>query len=103
MVSRGEVWWSDRPDAPRRPVVVLTRDPVAGRMEKVLAAEITTRSRGLPTEVELDTSDGMPRESVASLDNVSTVTVSTLTERITRLGPERMHQICRALAIATGG
>lgn len=102
MVGRGEVWWSESPDWGRRPVLVLTRDQVAGRLSSVLAALITTVPRTIPTEVDLDEADGMPRACVVNLDNITTVPAVYLTERVTRLGPERMGDVCRALAHATG-
>lgn len=102
MVTRGEVWWSESPEWGRRPVLVLTRDAVAGRLSSVLTALVTTVRRNIPTEVAIDESDGMPRPCVVNLDNMATLPVGLLTERITRLGPDRMHEACRALARATG-
>lgn len=102
MVARGEVWWSESPEWGRRPVLVLTRSEVAERLSSILAALITTVHRELPTEVALDEDDGMPRTCVVNLDNVTSEPRVFLVSRITRLGPERMHQVCRALAHATG-
>jgi mRNA interferase MazF len=102
IVARGQIWWSESPEWGRRPVVVLTRDPVADRLSSVLVALITTVRRDLPTEVDLDASDGLPRPCVVNLDNVTTASRAYLTEPITRLRPERMSQVCRALAEATG-
>ncbi|MGH8906570.1 MAG: type II toxin-antitoxin system PemK/MazF family toxin [Egibacteraceae bacterium] len=101
-MTRGEVWWSESPDWGRRPVLILTRDVVADRLSSVLAALITTVERRLPTEVALDKADGMPRSCVVNLDNLTSEPRTSLTERITRLGPERMQLVCRALAHATG-
>jgi mRNA interferase MazF len=83
-------------------VLVLTREAVAVRLPSVLVAMVTLTVRRIPTEVELDERDGMPRACVATLDNVATEPVAFLTERLTRLGPERMDEVCRALAHATG-
>lgn len=83
-------------------MLVLTRDAVADRLTSVLAALITTVRRELPTEVPLDKDDGMPRPCVVNLDSVTSEPRMYLTERLTRLGPDRMHQVCRALAHATG-
>lgn len=102
MVARGEVWWFESRDGPRRPVLVLTRDEVAGSLRSVLVASITTRRRDLPTEVALEPDDGMPRPCVVTLDNVSTRSRALLVERITRLGPDRMREVCVALGHATG-
>ena len=43
----------------------------------------------------------MPRECAIGLDNLRTVPKSLLTEEITVLGAERMHEVCQALDLAT--
>jgi len=102
VVARGQVWWSESPEWGRRPVLVLTRDAVADRLSSVLVALITTVRRDIPTEVPLDVDDGLPRPCVVNLDNVTTTSTIFLVEPVTRLGPDRMAQVCRALAHATG-
>ena len=101
MVARGEMWWYEDPRAGRRPFLVLTRDEAIPVLNQVLAAPATRTIRGIPTEVALDRSDGMPVECVLALDNVTSVRVSLLTERITRLGEARVQEACAALARAT--
>jgi mRNA-degrading endonuclease toxin of MazEF toxin-antitoxin module len=44
----------------------------------------------------------MPAECVVSLDNIRQVYRSLLDEPMTSLAGKRMHEVCRALAIATG-
>lgn len=83
-------------------MVVLTRQEVVGTLAAVLVAQVTTHGRDLPTEVPLDADDGMPRPCVVTLDNVTAERKAYLVERITRLGPDKMADICRALARATG-
>lgn len=100
MVARGEVWWSEDPALGRRPVLVLTRDAVLGALSRPLVAPLTTTVRGLPTEVALDTDDGVPQPCVVSLDNVQPMSVGLLVERVTRLEADRMSAVCRALADA---
>jgi mRNA interferase MazF len=68
----------------------------------VIVALVTRTIRGVETEVELGPADGMPIECAVSLDNLRTVPKALLTESITKLEPERMDAICRALARATG-
>jgi mRNA interferase MazF len=58
--------------------------------------------RQIPTEVVLDRTDGMPEECALSLDNVTVVPMELFRSRITRLSVERMSEICRALALASG-
>jgi mRNA interferase MazF len=62
---------------------------------------LTTRVRGLPSEVCLDADDGVPRRCVVSLDNVQPLPVVFLLERIARLRSARMAEVCSALAAAT--
>lgn len=99
-MNRGEVWWSEDPELGRRPVLVLSRGAVLGSLARPLVAPLTTRVRAIPTEVALDAADGMSRECVVSLDNVQPLARSLLVERVTRLRPERMSEVCRALSIA---
>lgn len=102
MVARGEVWWSEDEQLGRRPVLVLSRQAVLPVLARPLVAPLTTRVRGLPTEVALDADDGVPQPCVVSLDNVQPLVASVLVERITLLGPARMMAVCEALAVATG-
>lgn len=84
----------------RRPVLVLSRNAVLGSLARPLVAPLTTQVRDLPTEVALDGEDGAPRACVVSLDNVQPLARSLLVERIGRLSPDRMLDVCRALAVA---
>jgi mRNA-degrading endonuclease toxin of MazEF toxin-antitoxin module len=97
-VARGEIWWFEPPQAKARPVVILTRDEVIPHLNHLIAAPTTRRIRSIPSEVELDDTDGMPVTCAVSLDNVFPVRPAFLTTRLTILGPERMSQICQALA-----
>jgi mRNA interferase MazF len=90
------------PDEKRRPALVLTREEAIPAMQKVCVAFLTSKVRGIPTEVQLGPDDGMPRECAASFDNLRSVPKVLLGERITTLSGPRMHEVCRALAIATG-
>ncbi len=60
-MRRGEVWFAAAPGGDR-PVLVLTRDPVAERIGSVVVAALTRTVRGLASELELDPdSDACPR------------------------------------------
>jgi mRNA interferase MazF len=100
-VTRGEIWWYERPDEKPRPVLVLTRDESINRQHDVIAAPITSVVRGWDTEVPLDQDDGMPRSCVLSVGNTLLAPKALLTKRITKLGPEKMVEVCRALNAAT--
>lgn len=94
------MWWSETPVLGRRPVLVLSRDGVLSVLARPLVAPLTTRVRGLPTEVALDGDDGVPCSCVVSLDNVQPFARALLVERITSLTPARMAEVCAALAVA---
>lgn len=80
---------------------ILTRQEAIPALRNVIVALITSTIRGIPTEVHLTTGDGMPTECAISLDNLRTVPQATLTKRIATLGPDRMHEVCRALTAST--
>ena len=101
MVARGEVWWYQDPRAGRRPFLILTRDEAIPVLNQVLAVPATRTVRGIPTEVPLGETDGMPADCALTLDNVTLVRVALCTDRITRLGPDQMQDVCEAMRIAT--
>ena len=101
-MSRGDICWLELPDEKRRPALVLTRDEAIPVMQKVVIAFLTSKVRDIPTEVRLGPDDGMPHECAASFDNLRSVPKVLLADPITTLSGPRMHEVCRALAIATG-
>lgn len=101
-MTRGDICWCDLPDEGRRPVLVLTRPEAIPVLHRVLIAPLTRTVRGIPTEVRFDAQDGLPDECVATLDNVRQISRALLEEPITSLAGKRMHEVCRALALATG-
>ena len=100
-MKRGEVWFAATPGGDR-PVLVLTRDPVADRIGSVVVAALTRTVRGLVSELELTPADGVPTDCVVNFDNVHTVPREALRRRVTSLSPARMAEACRALKAATG-
>jgi mRNA interferase MazF len=83
-------------------VCVLTREEAIPALRNVVVALVTRTIRDIPSEVRLGAPDGMPTECAISLDNLSTVPRTLLTEPITRLPGARMQEVCRALGVATG-
>ena len=97
---RGQVWLADLDK--RRPVVVLTRDPLGRYLHSVIVAPITSTIRGVSTEVHLGPEDGVRVPSVANLDNVQLVARQSLVRHVGNARPITMTSICSALAVATG-
>lgn len=99
--ARGEVWWGAMPQGGRRPLVVLSRDSAILGRRRTMVAGCSTQIRGLASEVLLEPDvNPIPRRCVVRLDAVTDVAIDELTERMGRLSPEQMQQICRALATA---
>ncbi|MGQ0632120.1 MAG: type II toxin-antitoxin system PemK/MazF family toxin [Sporichthyaceae bacterium] len=101
-MQRGEVWFAATPGGDR-PVLVLTRDPVADRIGSVVVAALTRTTRGLVSELELTPQlDGVPSACVVNFDNLHTLPRQEFRRRITTLSTERMFAACRVLQAATG-
>ncbi len=102
-MKRGEVRLCRfaRPDK-RRPVLVLTRDSILGRLHSVTVAPITRTQRGLPTEVALTSADGMKYDCAVNFDHVVTVPLRDLGALVGTLSSDRMSAACRALGFALG-
>jgi mRNA interferase MazF len=100
-MRRGEIWFAATPGGDR-PVLVLTRDPVADRIGAVVVAALTRTRRGLASELELTTDDGVPTASVVNFDNIHTVRRDSMRRRVASLSPARMADACRTLQAATG-
>lgn len=102
MVARGDVWWYEEPGTSRRPYCIVTRSEAIEALNRILAVPATTTIRGIPTEVPLDESDGMPRECVLTLDNLTLIRPALCVGQITTLDDATMEQVCQALGFATG-
>lgn len=101
-MQRGEIWFATTPSGDR-PVLVLTRDPVADRIGSVVVATLTRTRRGLASELILTAKeDGVPSDCIVNFDNVHTLPRSTFRRQVTRLSARRMAQACRTLRDATG-
>lgn len=98
---RGELWWATTSSGDR-PVLVLTRDPVADRIDAVVVAACTRKVRGLTSELSLGPEDGMDEACVASFDNLHTLRKSQFRRRIATLPPGRDDELCDALDAALG-
>jgi mRNA interferase MazF len=99
---RGDVWFADVPGDKRRPVLVLSRDPMGGLLHSVICAPITSVIRGLETEVALGRDAGLAHKSVANFDNTFLLSRRRLVRRLGRADAATMRAACRALAVAAG-
>ena len=101
-MRQGEIWFAATPGGDR-PVLVLTRDPVADRIGAVVVAALTRTVRGLISELELTPDDdGVPTDCVANFDNLHALPKDAFRRRVVQLSSARMSQACRVLLAATG-
>ncbi len=101
-MKRGEIWFAATPGGDR-PVVVLTRDPVADRIGAVVVAALTRTKRNILSELELFKElDGVPSDCVINCDNIHTVARKDFRKMVVALQPFRIKQLCQTLQEATG-
>ena len=101
-MQHGEVWFAATPGGDR-PVLVLTRDPVAERIGSVVVAALTRTRRSLVSELELTAAeDGVPTDCVANLDNIDTIPRDAFRRIVVKPRPARLIEACRTLRNATG-
>lgn len=100
-MKRGEIWWAELPPpAGKRPVVLLSRNEAYAIRELVTVAPVTTRIRGIPSEVPLGVEDGLPQQCVVNLDTITTIAKRSLRERLATLSPQKLKAVETALHFA---
>jgi mRNA interferase MazF len=67
-----------------------------------MVAPVNSTVPGIPSEVVVGTDEGLDHTSAINLDHVQTVAKARLRSRQGRLSGEKMREVCRALAVATG-
>ena len=88
-LSRGDVYLCRfSPPDKLRPVLVLTREQAIGHLSSVTVAPITSTIRGVPSEVVLDTEDGVSQQRIG--------------RRVARLEALCMNEVCLALRFSLG-
>lgn len=96
-----EIRWASLPrPVGRRPVMLLSRTPAYEYLSKAIVAEVTTRIRGIPQEVELGRAEGLRRASVANLDNVHVIAKACIGDLIGAVREDRYHEVKRAFGYA---
>ena len=101
-MQRGDIWFAATPGGDR-PVLVLTRDPVAARIGSIVVAALTRTRRGLVSELDLSAdADGVPTDCVVNFDNIHTLPRDVFRRRVVGLSAMKLAEACRVLAAATG-
>ena len=81
---------------------MLSRDSAYDVRSLVTVAPVTTRIRGLSAEVRLGAADGMPRECVVNLDNISTIGKHLLQQFMTDLSQQKLLAVEDAIRFSLG-
>lgn len=104
MMRRGEIYWASLgPVYERRPVCILTRGEGIPGLTSITCAVLTTRVRGIHSEVPVPAELGLRQPSVISCDNLVTVAKDALDPRaIGVLDLLTLRALDRALVYALG-
>jgi len=88
--------------AGRRPVVLVSREAAYVVRASVTVVEVSTRSRGIASEVPLGRRDGLPKSCVINADNVVTIPKTWLDASIAPLRPDKLEALDAALRFSLG-
>lgn len=109
-IKRGQIYYADlspvvgSEQGGLRPVLIVSNDIGNRHAPIVIAAAITSRTRKfrLPTQVLLDTSCGLCKESMVECEQMRTLDKRRLKGFIGIVNEEEMKQINKAIAISVG-
>lgn len=109
-IKRGQIYYADlspvvgSEQGGLRPVLIVSNDIGNKHAPIVIAAAITSRiyKRRLPTQVLLDTSCGLYKESMVECEQMRTLDKSRLKQCMGSLNKEQMWEVNKAIAISLG-
>ena len=100
-MKRGEIrWYKFKSPDKKRPVLILSRNSIIGYLGEVTVAPITSTVRDIPSEVQLNRDDGMPRECAVNCDHIQTVSKGKIGSLITTLSAEQIERVREAISFA---
>jgi mRNA interferase MazF len=83
-----------------RPALILTRRPKIPLLTWLTVAPITTRIRGITSEVPVGPRNGLDQKGVVSCDNITTVRTSAVGDTIGLLFDDQEPALARAISDA---
>ncbi|MGB4082337.1 MAG: type II toxin-antitoxin system PemK/MazF family toxin, partial [Candidatus Fermentibacter daniensis] len=88
----------------RRPVLILSSDVFNDRSGTVIAVAITSQEprAGFPLTLSLENEE-LPKRSWVKINQIRTLSVQRMGERITRLSPENLARVVAGLNEIIGG
>ncbi len=110
MVKRGELYYADlspvvgSEQGGIRPVLIVQNDIGNKYSPTIIAAAVTSQmsKANLPTHIELDTSCGLPKDSIVLTEQLRTLDKQRLREKIGNVDTKVMEKVNNALLISLG-
>lgn len=96
--ERGEIWSAHLDKL--RPVIIASRNDREGVRGRTTVATVTTRMRGIPSEVMLDHRDGFAKPCAINCDELVTIDKSRLEKRRGAISGLRLAEFDEALRFA---
>ena len=105
-MRRGELYRVRRPPGNRKPArvfVVVSRQPlIDSTYSTVICAPVFTQWHGLPTQVPVNTAEGLKHESAIQCDGLISLEKSRLTDYVGELAADKLRELDSALLVALG-
>ena len=100
-MRRGDVYWVQFP-APvgMRPAILITRDEAYSVRTRCTVVPVTRTVRGIPTEVRLGPGDGLPKAGAANADEIVTIPIDILRDRISTISAAKTRELDAAIRFA---
>jgi mRNA interferase MazF len=81
-------------------VLLLSRNEAYSVRSLIIVAPVTTRIRGIASEVPLGVDDGLSQECAVNLDTITTIPKDCLRSRLTVLSPKKLKEAEDAICFA---
>jgi mRNA interferase MazF len=105
-MKRGELYRVRRPAGdpkPARVFVVVSRQPlIDSTYSTVICAPVFTLWHRLPSQVPVNTAEGLKHESAIQCDGLMSLEKSRLTDYVGELSTDRLRELDAALLVALG-
>ncbi len=110
MIKRGELYYADlspvvgSEQGGVRPVLIVQNDVGNRYSPTIIAVAVTSQinKAKLPTHIELDTTCGLPKDSVILAEQVRTLDKRRLKDKIGTLDTKAMERVNNALLVSLG-
>lgn len=96
-MQQGQIWLMEQPDQEGRPAILVSRDWAISNLNKLVVAPVTRTLHTAPSCLPVGPAEGLNQDSVATFDNLTSVSRSVLTQQLGELDEEGRRRMCDAL------